>query len=328
MFKPTNKEFKSKHTGRIVRCETVGGVKYIRCKYVGALKELGTDYFTYNEELYKILRSAKTGTDSDLRCKRARFAVWNDEDKKQIRIYASHLAYGCYHGLIKHETLAGDIEKFRAYMRDNNLVVDHLNDNPHINTEYNLSAMLSDDNNCKKDVISKIKEPAACIVAYVNGAYRVRLFLCTEITHFMQEYDADPERRAAILAKTVEGGHPNWGWFEEHYICRSVKELLACLRREVLRDRQHTVPLRKAQRGVRLWVSSPSGEYWGGDIKYALEQQSELAAADWSDAEPVLALRRADRDKKYFEYLKGRVSGLNLVQLPAGKYNMKEACAE
>lgn len=29
MFKPNNKEFKSKHTGRIVRCEPVGGVKYL-----------------------------------------------------------------------------------------------------------------------------------------------------------------------------------------------------------------------------------------------------------------------------------------------------------
>lgn len=328
MPKLKKKEFKSTHSSRTVRCETVGGVKYIRCKYTGFSKELGADYFSYNAELYKILRSTKVGFIGDMRCKRAEFRTWSDEDKKQIKIYASHLAYGCYHGFIKYETLARDIKEFRAYIGSNNLVVDHLDDNSHINTEYNLSLMSSDDNHRKSDIISKIKEPAACVVSYVGGAYRVRLFLRTNTEYFLREYDASPERRAALLSKAVEGGHPNWGWFEEHYICYSANELLACLRRDVIRDREHTLPLREKRKGSILWVSSPSGEYWGSDIKYSLELQSELAAADWSDAKPVLALRRADRDRKHFEYIKDRVSGLKLVQLPAGKYTMKEDCKE
>lgn len=328
MSKSKKKEFKSKHNNRTVYRETYKGTEYIRCKYSDCSVDLGTDYFTYNAELYKILRSTKVGVDSDRRCKRARFRIWNSKDGKQRMIYASHLAYGCYHGFIKYATLASDIEKFRAYMRDNNLVVDHIDDNYHNNTEHNLSVMLSEDNNRKKDIISKIKEPSACIVSYVDDTYRVRLFLRTNIKHFLQEYDTSPERRAAILAKTVEGGHPNLGWFEEHYICYNFNELLACLRREVLKHREHTLPLKEGKRGSKLWINTPSNEYWGDDIKYALELQSELAAADWSDAKPVLALHRADRDAKYFEYLKGRVKGLKSAKLPAGKYTVKEASAE
>ncbi len=318
------KEFKAKHNDREIYRETYKGVTYIRCKYIGKFRKLGVDYFSYNEELYKILRSVHVGMVSSytnsLIPSRGRFRFYDHKEKKQATIYASHLAYGCYCGLIKYETLAEDARKFTDYIKENNVVIDHLDDNYHNNTEYNLSLMPSADNNRKKDIVSKIKEPAACIVAHVNGEYRVRLFLHTNISYFMQEYDASPERRAAILAKTVPGGRPNLGWFEEHYICRSTNELLACLRREVRKYRKHTIPLMERRRGVELWAKTPFDECWSDDIHYALEEQSKLASADWSDAKPVLALRRADRDPKYFEYLKGRVKGLKLF--PPGKYRI------
>ena len=208
----------SKHAGRTVRKKG----DLIICEYVGALDGLGIDYFTYTKELYKILRLKKVCTDFNRRANRAVFRIWDKEEKKQLGIYASHLARGCYDGRIKAKTLVKDIKAWKAFCdapsKGQTLVVDHLDDNPHNNTIYNLSVMTSAENNIKKDVISKIKEPAACIVAHVNGEYRVRLFLHTNISYFMQEYDASPERRAAILAKTVPGGRPNLGWFEEHYI--------------------------------------------------------------------------------------------------------------
>lgn len=81
------KEFKSKHNNRTVYRETYKGTEYIRCKYSDCSVDLGTDYFTYNAELYKILRSTNVGVDSDRRCKRARFRTWNSEDGKQIATY-------------------------------------------------------------------------------------------------------------------------------------------------------------------------------------------------------------------------------------------------
>ena len=105
--------------------------------------------------------------------------------------------------------------------------------------------MAKTDNNRKRDIISKIQYTSACIVAYVQGKYRVRLFLRTDIKYFLQEYGTSPERRAAIMSKTVPGGRPNYGQFEERYTCCNSNELLACLRREALRTRRHTIPLLK-----------------------------------------------------------------------------------
>lgn len=147
------------------------------------------------------------------------------------------------------------------YLSENELVVDHLNDNQHINTEYNLSVMAKTDNNRKRDIISKIQYTSACIVAYVQGKYRVRLFLRTDIKYFLQEYGTSPERRAAIMSKTVPGGRPNYGQFEERYTCCNSNELLACLRREALRTRRHTIPLLENRRGSQLLISvSKEGE--------------------------------------------------------------------
>ena len=149
----------------------------------------------------------------------------------------------------------------RHYLSENELVVDHLNDNQHINTEYNLSVMAKTDNNRKRDIISKIQYTSACIVAYVQGKYRVRLFLRTDIKYFLQEYGTSPERRAAIMSKTVPGGRPNYGQFEERYTCCNSNELLACLRREALRTRRHTIPLLENRRGSQLLISvSKEGE--------------------------------------------------------------------
>lgn len=234
----SEKKFTSKHDNFEIRKMTHKGCTYIQCKYISNFSELGTDYFSYNEELFKILRSVHVGLTSGYAnspgSARGRFRFYDSSAKKQVTIYASHLAYGCYHGLIKYNSLAADAARFKHYLSENELVVDHLNDNQHINTEYNLSVMVKTDNNRKRDIISKIQYPSACIVAYVQGKYRVRLFLRTDIKYFLQEYDASPERRAAIMSKTVPGGRPNYGQFEERYTCCNSNELLACLRREAL----------------------------------------------------------------------------------------------
>ncbi len=121
--------------------------------------------------------------------------------------------------------------------------------------------MAKTDNNRKRDIISKIQYTSACIVAYVQGKYRVRLFLRTDIKYFLQEYGTSPERRAAIMSKTVPGGRPNYGQFEERYTCCNSNELLACLRREALRTRRHTIPLLENRRGSQLLISvSKEGE--------------------------------------------------------------------
>ena len=312
----------SKHAGRIVRKKG----DLITCEYVGALDGLGMDYFTYTKELHKILRLKKVGTDFNRMANRAIFSVWDKKEKQQLRIYASHLARGCYDGCIKAKTLVKDIKAWEAFRKESSkrqtLVVDHLDDNPHNNTIYNLSFMTSAENNIKKDIISKIKEPSACMLAYVNGEYRVRLFLHENARYFLQEYYASPERRAAMLALSTPETWAYLGRFEERYTCHNVNELLACLRREVTKYRKHTAPLRKKHRGSYIWLKTPSNAYWASNIEKAIKYQGKIANMDWTDAKPVLALRKGDRNKKYFKILKDSVEGLPLKPFQSGKYRI------
>lgn len=109
MFKSL-KGSSSVHSGRIVRRK---GEDLITCRYINAVAPAGTDYFSYNKELYNILRLNMVGTKLDKRTKRVKFTVWDEAAKEQLTIYASHLALGCYRGKIRLKTLVADIKACR-----------------------------------------------------------------------------------------------------------------------------------------------------------------------------------------------------------------------
>lgn len=309
----------SKHTDREVRKQG----DYIVCKYVGTYEQYPANHFTYNDELMKILRLNKLGVHRQRTYERIEFRIRENRGGEQIVIAASHLAYGCYHGMIHEKTLVSDIKAWKEHCRANGLVIDHLDDNPNNNTILNLSVMTGAQNNRKQDIVSKIKEPHACMLAYVNGEYRIRLYRCANMGYVLQECFASPERRAALCAASTADSPPHRGWFEERYICRNADELLACLYREAVKSKPYTVPLKVRKGRTKVWRKTFSNEYWGSDIKYALGRQNEIASMDWSDAKSVMVLHRG-KQNKYLEYLKGRVTGLARKALPFGIYHIQE----
>lgn len=315
----TKKGSGSKHTDRKVRKQG----DYIVCKYVGTYEEYPANYFTYNDELMKILRLKKLGVHCQRAHERIEFRIRDNKGGEQIAIAASHLAYGCYHGMIREKTLISDLKAWKEHCKTNGLVIDHLDDNPNNNTTLNLSVMTRAQNGTKQNIVAKIKEPNACMLAYVGGEYRVRLYRRTNLGYAMQEYFASPERRAAMYALSTADSPPHRGWIEERYICRNADELLACLHREAVKNHPYTWPLKVRKGHINVWRKTFSNEYWGDDIKYALECQSAIASMDWSDAKLVMALHRG-KQNKYLKYLKGRVKGLALKALPFGIYKRME----
>lgn len=69
-------------------------------------------------------------------------------------------------------------------------------------------------------------------------------------------------------------------------------------------------------------IAYASGEYWGDDIKYALECQNKIACMDWTNAKSVMVLHRG-KHNEYLKYLKGRVKGLARKALPFGIYHIQ-----
>ena len=130
-----------------------------------------TSYLTGHDLLFNILEQRNVSPFLD--DGRIRFQLQDGGRHDTYRIH--DIAYCCYHGIITSiDTWESELQAFLDWKKSNNLHIDHLDNNPHNNTIYNLSLMERSLNDRKESIVARFKYPVLLNTAYVDDKYRVQ----------------------------------------------------------------------------------------------------------------------------------------------------------
>lgn len=198
----------------------------------------GLDIFTYNDELYEILKNTSLIPFRN-KSKNGNNRLEFNYGSKKNKIYAYDLAYGCYHGYIKTETFLKDVKAFNEYKRDRGLTVDHLTDNRYNNTIYNLSLMKRSENARKSNITDKVVLPNKLVCAYVDSKYRVELLMKGNGKKIPFIYDN----------YYLKGLDRNYDYSQiemaMRFLCNNPSELVDTIKHITTLNCEYTVPIRK-----------------------------------------------------------------------------------
>ncbi len=176
-----------------------------------------SEYLTYDDTLYSILMfdclKINRGTGG-------RLGITVRHDGRDIYFKLYDLALACYMGFVCVDTYLEDMERFIAYKRHKGLTVDHLDNDIHNNTVYNLSLMVDKLNKQKGEIVSWFKPPFALNSAYFNGEYRVKFEAA------ISQYDTAIQLAASgIRVNCTEGCTASM-----HFVCKDADEYVRCLK--------------------------------------------------------------------------------------------------
>lgn len=221
----------------------------------------GLDIFTYNEELYQILKNTSLIPFRN-KSKNGNNRLEFNYGSKKIKIYAYDLAYGCYHGYIKAETFLKDMKAFIEYKRGEDLTVDHLIDNRYNNTVYNLSLMTKKENASKNNIIGRVTSPNRLVCAYVGGEYRIELLT-----------KGNGKAIPIIHDKLVAlGWKPDYTQIEMtiRFLCNNTLELVDTIKHITTLNCEYTVPIRNNGK----WIT---GKSYAQSLTECIKEQERVA---------------------------------------------------
>lgn len=217
-----------------------------------------SDYLTYNETLYKILKLNKLRPFRDNG--RLRFNVW--ENSSQIKFYLYDLAYACYKGLISFENFIKDIQAYYDNKAKHYLSIDHADNNPHNNTIYNLSTMERTLNTAKGSIVARIKEPIYLNSAYCDGKYRIQMLF------------EDKQNKMGKIVNRFTDKFTNFvgGQIAIHFVCDTPEKYVECLKWLINTNFEWAEPLKIAGH----WAKN-NNNCWCLDINNSLHAQKHLS---------------------------------------------------
>lgn len=223
----------------------------------------GTDYFTYNEDFVRALEEwhiSPFRTNGRLQCD-----CWKDKRREAIRFYLYDLAYACYTGMLHADSLIADLRQYNNWKTNENLVIDHADNNVHNNTVLNLSLMLRGTNATKSDIAARFLPPYYLNSIFYNGEYRVQV-----ACDIASEYIANMLSGIGLNGICIDGN----GRAAMHFLCDDAESYVACLR-ELWNSRYdwcnpESTPREYAKENNLV-------EYWTGNIGHSLQAQKVLS---------------------------------------------------
>lgn len=245
-----------------------------------------TEYFSLNDELIDILTgdewqiSIYDNGDGRLRCD-----CWRNHRKDRVgKFFLYDLAYACYTGRARTDTLLDDMKSFQDWKDTLAISVDHADNNKHNNTVLNLSLMLGSLNGVKSEVVARFVSPFCLNSAYCNGEYRVQLLYNTT-----PEDEGHANVLESVNAQLAAIGCKGYVTSNEpihtplRFICKDAESYVACLRRLYDTrvswcDPEHTPRENRA--------ANESAVYWASEFKRSTFAQTMLSLADRSDFQP------------------------------------------
>lgn len=223
------------------------------------------DVITFNEELYKILTDKRLSPFRDADG-RLRFTLCCDGGVRyKYRIH--DLAFGCYHGLVRYDTLIEDMQKY--FNGKIGLTIDHLDSNCHNNTKNNLSLIESELNKAKSSITYRVKLPNKIVCAFVDGRYRIEFVNAAtdSLESMINALLADRGIRISIERTGREAT-------AEHYICNTADDFVDCLKWCVSRSAEWAETI-KPQRGGYI---NNQNKCYSDDLETAITVQERVAA--------------------------------------------------
>lgn len=129
------------------------------------------EYLTYDPVLYEILRMDRLKPFRN----NGRLRISVHEDGVDFKFYIYDLARACYDGRVKVDSFIRDMQTFYDYKNDNDLDIDHLDNNVHNNTKGNIVLMENGLNRSKGAITAHFKPPFYLNSVYCAGEFRIQL---------------------------------------------------------------------------------------------------------------------------------------------------------
>lgn len=223
----------------------------------------GADYFTYNDDFVQVLKEwhfSLFRNNGRLQCD-----CWKDKYCDAIRFYLYDLAYACYTGMLRADSLIADLQHYYDWKTSRGLTIDHADNNVHNNTVLNLSPMLRGTNAAKSGIAARFLPPYYLNSIFYNGEYRVQVAY-----DIANEYIANMLSGIGLNGICISGN----GRAAMYFRCDDAESYVACL--QGLWNSRYdwcnpeSTPREYAKENNLV-------EYWAGNIGHSLQAQKVLS---------------------------------------------------
>ena len=230
-----------------------------------------SEYLTYDDALFEILTNKSVSPD-----------LWGGRGRIKYHgagCYLYDLACAHYMGFVDSlEMLDDGLQDYFDYKDNNDLQVDHANNNRRVNTRENLSLLPHAINNRKHTIVTKFRGLDNLYIAYCgDGEYRIRLASVLPSECLYQAVNRN--RLNGYHGEPIKLYIPKDGYVDvyQHYICGTPEALLDCLK-SLQHIRYPGMPEKTTL--YTRYKDNKEADYWGQDCERAIAVQRELAGAD------------------------------------------------
>lgn len=128
------------------------------------------EYLTYDPVLYEILKMERLKPFRN----NGRLRISVHENGSDFKFYIYDLARACYDGRVRTGSFIKDMQAFYDYKNDNDLDIDHLDNNVHNNTSGNIVLMDAALNRKKSAITARFRPPFYLNSVYCNDEFRIQ----------------------------------------------------------------------------------------------------------------------------------------------------------
>lgn len=127
------------------------------------------EHLTYDPVLYEILSMDRLKPFRN----NGRLRISVHENGADFKFYIYDLARACYDGRVRTVSFIKDMQSFYDYKNDNDLDIDHLDNNVHNNTAGNIVLMDAAINRKKSAITARFRPPFYLNSVFCDGEFRV-----------------------------------------------------------------------------------------------------------------------------------------------------------
>lgn len=233
------------------------------------------EYLTYDPVLYEILRMDRLKPFRN----NGRLRISVHEGGVDFKFYIYDLARACYDGRVKVDSFIRDMQTFYDYKNDNDLDIDHLDNNVHNNTKGNIVLMDAAINRKKSAITARFRPPFYLNSVFYDDEFRIQLTFEAD-----KSFTEDFLRRLGIDRK-IDKVVP----MAMHFRCTTAEDYVDCLYFLAESSYAWCMP------GVtpkQHHTANKEVSYWASNINNSLHAQKILALMDNSEFDTYVLQRR------------------------------------
>lgn len=173
------------------------------------------EHLTYDPVLYEILSMDRLKPFRN----NGRLRISVHENGADFKFYIYDLARACYDGRVRTGSFIKDMQSFYDYKNDNDLDIDHLDNNVHNNTCGNIVLMDAALNRKKSAITARFRPPFYLNSVYCNDEFRIQFLNIPD-----NKYIENILRAVGLNMKA--GGQLQLGI---HFRCTTAEDYVECL---------------------------------------------------------------------------------------------------